>query len=192
MNIVDRVKNILMSPKTEWPAIAAEPADIGSIMMNYVLPLAAIPAVAQVIGLGLIGRATLTYGVATAVVSFVTAIVGVFLAAYVIDMLAPSFGSEKNLERSVQLVAYSMTPGWIAGVLHIFTALGALVLIASLYGLYLLFLGVMPVKKTPQDKQVPYLVVSIVVILVVYIILGMILGGLMLAIFGLATMTGAM
>jgi len=27
MNIVDRVKNILLTPKTEWAVIAAEPAN---------------------------------------------------------------------------------------------------------------------------------------------------------------------
>jgi hypothetical protein len=191
MNIVDRIKNILMTPKTEWPVIANEPADPGQLLMTYVLPLTAIPFVGYLLS-GLVGSMGLTYGIAMGLVQFLTAVIGVYIVAFVVDMLAPNFGSEKNLGRSMQLVAYSMTPGWIAGILYVLPALGLIVAVASLYGLYLMYLGLPVIKKTPQDKQVIYLVVIIVSVLVVYMILGMILTGIVLGIFGLSALTGGM
>ena len=50
MNIVDRAKNIIMTPKTEWTAIAAEEPNVGQIISGYVIPLALIPAIAAMLG----------------------------------------------------------------------------------------------------------------------------------------------
>jgi hypothetical protein len=194
MNIVDRAKNIIMTPKTEWPTISAETPVIQEIMLNYVLPLSLIPAVAQVIGYGFVGGTIISYplgaAIAMGIVTFLTALVGVFIAAYVVDILAPSFGSEKNLGRAVQLVAYSNTPAWVAGILNIVPALGFLVLLASLYGIYLLYLGMPFQMKTPKEKVVPYLIVAIIAVIVVYVILGLILGPIFMGIFGAHMLRG--
>jgi hypothetical protein len=192
MNIVDRAKNIILTPKTEWPVIAGEDPVAGQIISGYVIPLALIPAVATMLGLGLIGRGMLTSfttGIAMAIVSFIAAVAGVYLTAFVIDYLAPNFGSQKNFGRSMQLVAYSYTPAWIAGILTIIPVLGVLVLIASLYGLYLLYLGLPHTMKTPQDKVVPYMVVSIIVLIIVYFVLTAILTMIVFGIFGLGAMS---
>ncbi|MGA9119897.1 MAG: Yip1 family protein, partial [Bacteroidota bacterium] len=125
MNLVDRAKKIIMSPKTEWTVIAGETPNTQQIITGYVIPLALIPTIASILG-GLLFEhfLSLTYVIATAVVTFVVVILAVFLAAFVIDFLAPNFGSEKNLGRALQLVAYSYTPAWVAGVLNIIPYLG--------------------------------------------------------------------
>jgi len=55
MALVDRVKNILLTPKTEWPVIAAETTSTADLLKGYVAPLAAIPAICGFIGGSLIG-----------------------------------------------------------------------------------------------------------------------------------------
>ena len=140
MNLVDRVKNIIMTPKTEWPVIAAEDPNPTAILTGYVVPLAAVPALATVIGTGLIGGpfgASLTFGIGTAVVAFITAVVGVYLTALVMDYLAPNFGSQKNFGLALQTVAYSYTPAWVGGILAILPAISWLGTLAGLYGLYM-------------------------------------------------------
>jgi hypothetical protein len=189
MNLVDRAKNILLTPKTEWPVIAGESPDLGGIITGYVLPLALIPGIANIIGWGFVGmgfRTSIMFGIAQGVVAFLGAVLTVYVSAFVIDLLAPNFGSEKNLGRAVQLVAYSMTPGWVAGILYVFPALGIIVMIANLYGLYLLYLGLPVQMKTPQDKVVTYLVVAIIVLIVLYMIIGAILAAVILGLFGLS------
>ena len=192
MNIVDRAKNIILTPKTEWTAIAAEEPNVGQIISGYVIPLALIPAIAAMLGYGLIGRgmaSSFTMGIAMAIIGFVVALGGVYLTAYVVDMLAPNFGSQKNFGRAMQLVAYSYTPAWVAGILNIIPVLGVLVLVASIYGLYLMYLGFPHTMKTPDDKVVVYMVVSIIVLIVVYFVLTALLTAIVFGIFGLSAMS---
>jgi hypothetical protein len=181
-----------LTPKTEWTAIAAEEPNVGQIISGYVIPLALIPAIAAMLGYGLIGRgmaSSFTMGIAMAIIGFVVALGGVYLTAYVIDMLAPNFGSQKNFGRAMQLVAYSYTPAWVAGILNIIPVLGVLVLVASIYGLYLMYLGFPHTMKTPDEKVVVYMVVSIVVLIVVYFVLTALLTAIVLGVFGLSTMS---
>ena len=58
--LMARVKAILITPKTEWPVIAAEPETVAGLYKNYILILAAIPAVfgfikGSIIGFSLFG-----------------------------------------------------------------------------------------------------------------------------------------
>src|SRR4051794_30906455 len=47
--LIERVKNIIMTPKSEWDVIDVEPQTVKSLYMGYALPLAAIPAIVTVI-----------------------------------------------------------------------------------------------------------------------------------------------
>lgn len=191
MNLVDRAKNIMLTPKTEWPVIAGEAPNPTAIMTGYVIPLALIPAIATVIGTGIIGGvigASLTWGIGMGVVSFISTVLGVYLTALVMNYLAPNFGSQKDFGRAMQTVAYSYTPGWVAGILNIIPAIGWLGALLGLYGLYLMYLGLPHTMKTPQDKVILYLIVTIIVLVIVFAILGVILGGIMAAVLGFGMM----
>jgi small-conductance mechanosensitive channel len=192
MNLVERAKNIIVTPKTEWDAVSAEEPNIQQILLGYVLPLALIPTIAVIIGWGMIGIfgfTSFTYGIAMGLVQLINAFLSVLVAGFVIDLLAPSFGSQKNMGRAVQLVAYSMTPVWIAGILNILPTIGWLAGLIGLYGLYLMYLGLSPLMKTPEDKKVGYLVVSIIILVVVYFVIAAILTAILMAVFGLSILS---
>jgi hypothetical protein len=194
MNLVERAKNMIVSPKTEWNAVAAEEPNIQQILIGYVLPLALIPTLATIIGwgaIGILGFTSFTYGIAMGLVQLINAFLSVLIAGFVIDALAGSFGSTKNMGRAVQLVAYSMTPVWVFGILNIIPAIGWLSFLLGLYSLFLVYLGLTPLMKTPEDKKAVYLIVSIVILIAVYWIISIILTSILLAIFGLS-LFGAM
>lgn len=188
MDIVSRVKGIILKPKEEWETIKSETAAVPQLFTGYAAILAAIPAAASFIGLGLIGqrvpfvgwvRIGLGTSLMRAVVSYVFALVGVYVVGYVINLLAPSFASKQNLVNAMKLAVYSMTPMWVAGVLNIIPALGILVFLAGLYGIYILYLGFNAgLMETPKDKVVGYMLVSCVVTFVVLFVLGIILGAI--------------
>jgi hypothetical protein len=191
MDVLQRAKNIIMKPKTEWLVIASEEPNTTKILKEYVLPLALIPAIADIVGFGVIGRgmrSSFSWGIAVGLVQFILAFVGVYISAYVIAYLAPRFASQRDMGRAVQLVAYSYTPAWVAGVLSLVPALGVLVFLGSLYGLYLMYLGLPQMMKTSQDKVIGYLVVSIIVLVVTYWIITLILTSIVFGIFGLSAM----
>lgn len=193
MNLIERAKNILISPAKEWDVIAGEEPDVNKIFTGYVIPLAGAAAAAAFIGYGLIGFNMLGYrmggidwGLYQALVSFIVSVCSVFLTAFVIDALAPSFGSEKNFGRSFQLVAYSYTAGWIGGLFQILPVIAFLGTILSLYGLYILYIGMPKLKYTPADKHIGYFVVTLIVLIAVYIVVGLILAAIMEPMFGLS------
>ncbi len=182
-NLQARVKAILAKPRQEWPVVAAEPRDIAGLYSKYIVPLAAIPAVCRLIGSVIVGvpvlfsgtyRVGIGYAITYAIVEYVLTLVGVYVSAFVVAKLAPSFQSEPDVAQAAKLIAYSWTPAWIAGVLMLVPALAPLATIAALYGIYLIYLGVGPVMKTPADKAIVYLVASAIVLIVVYFVIGMI------------------
>jgi hypothetical protein len=46
----DRTRNIIATPTTEWPVIAVEEAIVSALYRRYILPFAAIPVIASLIG----------------------------------------------------------------------------------------------------------------------------------------------
>ncbi len=191
MNLLERAKNILFKPKDEWTVIASETPNTPSLIFSYVLPLALIPAIAKFIGFGVfgfhIGRfaglSGLGWGISSGIISLITTILAVYIVAFIIDILAPSFKSEKNFGRSMQLVAYSFTPMWVAGILYLIPFLGIIASILGLYGIYIMYLGLGDIKKTPEENKVGYLVVSALVSIVLMWIISAILVAIATAIF---------
>ena len=186
-SIVDRAKSICLSPNTEWPVIAAEPASAGGLVTGYVAPMAAIGAVAGFVGGSIIGR-TLPYigsyrvpffsGLVVALFTFCMAIVGVFVLSFIINALAPTFGGEQNSTQAMKLAVYSYTPAWIAGVLQLLPLVGIFAIFAAFYGLYLLYLGIPRLMKCPDDKAIPYTAVVVVCAIVLSFVITLIAGAI--------------
>jgi hypothetical protein len=175
MNLQTRVINILSRPAQEWPVIASEAADVGSLYKEYIMILAAIPAICGFLGMTRFGTSMVS-GLAGLVVGYLISLAGVFLAAFIVDKLAPTFQSSGGIVQALKMVAYASTPAWVAGVLQLIPLLGVLALLAALYGVYLFYLGLPSVMKTPPDKVVPYMVVSAVVIIVISVVTASISG----------------
>lgn len=176
MNLVDRVKAIIVSPKTEWPVIAGESGDVGYLFSNYVAILAAIPAVCGFIGALVLG-APVGGALIAAVVHYALAFVGVYILAWIVTLLAPSFASHKDFPSALKVTVYSYTAPWLAGVFLLIPALSFLTIL-GLYGLYLLYLGLPPVMKTPAEKTILYTIVIVVCAFIVAIVLGAIIGAI--------------
>jgi len=178
VGLVARVQNILMRPAAEWDVIEAEPATVQGLYVGYVMILSAIPLIASVIGSLAFGHGFAVAGtIILAVVSYVLALVGVFVVAFIIDALAPSFGAQRNQVQAVKLVAYSYTAAWVAGVAQIIPQIGGLItLLGSLYALYLMYLGLPKLMKSPSDKTIGYFVVSLLVAIGLYLLIALVIG----------------
>jgi len=182
MNLVDRVKGILLSPKEEWPKIAGEAATTQSLYTGYIMILAAIGPLALLIRSLAMGRFT---AILTCIIAYAIGLGATYVMALIVDMLAPTFGGEKNFMQSLKLTAYSYTAVWLAGIFHLIGYLGGVLsLIAAIYTLYTFYLGVSVMKKCPQDRAVTYTVVVVVCGIVLTAVVGALLmstlfGGMM-------------
>ena len=183
-SLVERAKAIILQPDETWPKIAAEQTSSGDIFTRYALPLAAIGPIASFIGGQLFGISVLiaTYkpglmgGLTMAVTSFVMSLVALVILTFITDFLAPNFGGESNRGQAFKLVAYSMTPGWVAAGLGIIPSLSLIAGLIGLYGLYLLYKGANPLLKVPQEKAGVFTAVTVVCAIVLNIITATVIG----------------
>jgi hypothetical protein len=182
MNLVERVKGILLRPKQEWQTIAGETTTIAELYKGYVILLAAIGPVASIIGMSIVGislpfmgsfRVPITTSIASALVSYVLTLAGVYVLALIIDALAPTFAGEKNLTQAFKVAAYSYTAGWVVGIFAMIPALSVLGIL-GLYGLYLLYLGLPVLMKSPQEKSLGYTVAVVIAGIVIFVVVGII------------------
>ena len=187
-NLIQRVINIITKPKQEWNVIAGEQPNTMKLIGGYALILALIPAISSIIKYGIIGVSFMGYtsrsmasGIQTGLVSLLSALIGVYLLAWVIDLLAPTFDSQKNFVRSLQLAVYSYTPQWVAGILLLFgTGLSMLVsIIGAVFAIYLMAVGMPVIKNTPKEKVVGYVVLTIVAMIVIGIVVAMIIAAVL-------------
>lgn len=185
MNLVDRVKNILLQPKAEWAVIEPEKTDPKTLYTTYICILALIPAVASFIGTAFIvsffaGRIGLGLVLVATITQYVLGLVMVFVVAFIADALATSFDGQKNLEQALKLTAYAMTAAWVAGIFTIIPILGWLLsLLGSLYSLYLFYLGAPVLMKVPEPKAIGYTIVVVLVAIVIGAVIGVINAGIL-------------
>ena len=187
--LIARIKNILFSPKTEWPVIAAEPATVPDLYKNYIIYVALLTPLATFIGTVLfgihipfLGTIRVGFGVALTqlILGYIVSLGMTFIMALIINALAPSFGGTANQVQALKAAAYAYTAVWVAGVFYILPGLGAivflLVLVAAIYTIYLLYLGLHHTMQSPQDRAGGYTAVVVIVGIVVGWVLALVVG----------------
>jgi hypothetical protein len=188
MDIVSRTQQIILKPKEEWTKIKEEKITLAELFTSYAMILLAIPAIAQFIGMSLVGRRIpfagwyrmgIGSGLLYAIFFYVFSLVSVYVFGIIINALAPTFSSKSGATDAMKLAVYSMTPVWVAGVLYIIPFLGWLVILAGLYAIYVLYLGFScPMMETPKEKVLAYLIVSLVVVAILWVVVAVILGAI--------------
>jgi hypothetical protein len=174
MSLVDRLKGILLDPKNEWPKIAAEPATVQSIYTGWIMILAAIGPLVMIVAFGALGL-----GVRVAIAAYINALVSTAVLALIVDALTPSFGGSKDYTAALKLVAYSVTPVWVAQILLILPFLGMVVMLAAaIYACYLFFLGAPVIKKSSSEKAVPFTIVVLLCAIVLSYLVRLVFAGL--------------
>jgi Yip1-like protein len=183
MNLVDRVKRILLSPQPEWEVIDGEATTPRALYTGYIMPLAAIGPIANVIGYSVFGlrvpiggtvyRVPIGSAITSAIVTYVLTLVMVYVLSLIIDALAPTFGGTKSPIQALKVAAYSSTAAWIAGIFAIMPGLRMLGIL-GLYSIYLLYLGLPVLMKAPKDRAVAYTALVVVVEVVLFIVVGLV------------------
>lgn len=177
MNIIERVKNILLSPKTEWGKINMETGTLNSLVPSYTLIVTAIGAAGLFLGIAFLGYGTaIKAGLIVAAAYIVYVIVTVIAVTYIADGIAPQMGAEKSINKTAQWVVYGLTPVSLSLILGLipmdYGDLRWLIMIAGFgYSFYLLFVGAPIIKKTSQDKTIAYAAVVAGIALVLFLII---------------------
>lgn len=177
-----RVQDILFRPKETWPEIDGEDGSPAAIYRNWVLILAAIPAIAGFIGTSLIGvsgfgvriRVPVMSGIFTMVTGYVLSLVMVYAVAWIANALAPRFQARQDMGSALKLIAYGATAGMVGGIFSIFPALAILGVLAGLYSIYLIYTGIPVLMQAPRERTTGYTVLLVVCAIGVGIVIGLI------------------
>lgn len=185
MDVVERAKAMILSPAGAWRAIEPEPGGAGDLYVPYVAVLAAIPPVCEVLRRSLIGWGPRLHhlhhhgflaGLFGGVARYLATFVALFLMALVIDGLAPNFLGRQDRGAALKLAVYSMTPVWLAGVFVLVPGLGFLRLLAVAYSVYLFWLGLPVLMRSPPDRTTGYAVAVLVCALILSIVVAAFVG----------------
>jgi Yip1 domain len=203
MSLIDRAKNILLTPKTEWPVIAGESATTGGLFTSYAVILALLPLVGSLLGglmfgsmLAGLGGGGVGMGIilVPAILTYIVGLGVLYLMHIIADGLAPSFSGTKDKMQALKWVVYSATPIWVAGLLGFIPGLNIIAMLLGFgYAAYLMYLGAPHMMKVPEDKSVGYTAVVILIWIVIsWIISAVIIGAVVASMFGgLMTMAAA-
>jgi Yip1 domain len=168
-SIIGRARNILLTPRTEWPVIRSERSTVQSIYTGYLCLIGLVPALAGFIGMSLVGiggfgfsfRVPILAGLANMVVGYALWLASAWLLAKVVNALAPAFGGQKDFLAAFKVVAYSFTAAWLGGVVSVVPALSMLGLLAALYSVYLLYAGLPVLMQCPPAKALGYTALTV-------------------------------
>ncbi|HEX3912105.1 MAG TPA: YIP1 family protein [Steroidobacteraceae bacterium] len=164
--LLERIKNIVLTPKSEWLVIAPEPTTVSQLFPGYVVPLAALAACLGFVRMSVLGVSTafgggfrmpISSGLVYTLIMFLSALFGVFVVGLIINALAPTFAGQRDQRQAVKVAAYSLTPALLSSVLALSPILATLLqLLAGLYGIYVLYLGLPVLMQSPKEKAFGY------------------------------------
>ena len=188
--LLQRIRNILIEPRREWPLIAAEPGGVRRVL-RYVAILALVPAICGYVGSTYVGTEVsagrfhdaLPTGIIKAILSYLLSFAIVFLTALAADAIAPLFGGKRSFVNALKLTAYSYTPVWLVGVALLIPGLRFVTLL-SLYALRLLWTGLPPLMGPERRKVIYYAVAIAAIAFVIVFALAIIQAAIMVLLFG--------
>lgn len=181
-----RIQGLLLKPRHEWSVIAGERTSISALMLSYVAVIAAIPVLAQMIGmlvfgvsvLGVTYRPPIMTTLTTALGQYVLSLIAVGVVAVMIDVLAPKFGGRRNLTQAFKVAAYGSTAAWLAGATALVPAISFLAILGA-YSLYLLYLGLPVLMEAPKEKALAYTAIVVILAGLLFVVVGAITRPLM-------------
>jgi hypothetical protein len=186
--IIQRARALLVTPRTEWPVIAAEPTSVQALYREYIMILAAIAPVAQFVKLSILGyawhgfrvyRLGIGPGLTAAIIQYVASLASVYLLAIIVEALAPNFAGQPNRLQALKVVGYSYTACWLAGAAMILPGLAGLIGLAGvLYSIYLLYLGLPSTLQVVPERAAGYTAIIVISSLVLSWIIAVLTGDL--------------
>jgi hypothetical protein len=176
--IIKRARAIITIPNEAWEAIQEESLTIKDIYIDYGIILYAIPSVALLIGMIIVGAPIILALVMT--IGLYALTIGIlFLIGFLIEIIGKQFEGTGDMINSQKLAVFSLTPYALIGILFILplgrfayeTVIFYLIMLISLYSFYIMYLGAQKLKGiAKQDKLIPLIVIMAVIwLILIYI-----------------------
>jgi len=191
--ILNRTKNLIANPDSEFEVIKNEQTTNGQLLGSCVLPYVIAIAIAEFLGKIIFGYGSSFSGmIFKIIISFGLNVASIYIFAFIMQLLAPTFGGDKNNPNYFKLSAYILIPGFLANIVSGLIPALSFVELFGLYGLYLFWIGAVKLAGIPENGRVGFVLLSILIMVAVYALLGFILFSLLFASFLGAGMAAVM
>jgi hypothetical protein len=182
--LMARAGDMLFRPQQTWAVIAREPAEVGDLYLRSVIPLAAIPALCDFLGIFIFGglqiasiefRPPLAGAAVEALANYGLTLALAYALARIVEVLSGRFGGVPDRVQAFKLVAYSGTAVWVLGALALYPALGIpAALLGAVYSLYLLYVGLPRLMRIEPGRAISCFALILLAVLAMAALKGLI------------------
>ena len=182
LDIIDKSKQLIINPKSFWVSKKENFDSPAKLLFGFLLPIIIVVAVA--VFLGEFFRSSDFY-VGTALLKSLRVIVlfllQYFTSVFFTNELIKTFGGEKDIDISRNLVAYSLTPFLLVSIVTGLIPFLYIMGILGFYGFYIFWVGVKELLVFPENKQSSYTLITVLVNFFIFSFLSVILSKLVTA-----------
>ncbi|MFZ5516553.1 MAG: YIP1 family protein [Candidatus Zhuqueibacterota bacterium] len=162
---IDRVIGLILHPNRTWDEIHAEQATEAGIIRNFVVYVAAIPAISGLLG-SLSLHFTFLSSMKWAVVFYLFAILGIWFSAEVLHILAVQFKCESNRVQFLKLTSAAFAGIFVGFVFFIVPAISGLSIL-GVYGFYVFWIGFPRLVHCPEEANFTFSIIGLIVLALV-------------------------
>jgi hypothetical protein len=164
-----KAKSVVLKPEEMWPLLKAEAGDERSLVKEFILIMAAIGPVCQILGALLFGIASVGTALYSGLIAYMTQLGLIAMLMLALPKLVEIFGGAATRLDCLRLIAYSLSASFLVGFLGIIPWIPVIFIAAilSLYSIYLFYSGVPTMTGVPQERRFGFLAVAFVCLLVI-------------------------
>lgn len=184
IDFAERLKSLLLFPSYEWKVISLEKRALKEDFKQFAFQWVLFGALAMLIGSFFYVRNILdidayrfSFSLVQAVFYIIIQTTLLFVASFVVNRLAPRFGSVRHFGSAARLVFYSSTPLLMMFILVNLNSVFFLTLIVpGFYSFYLFWVGLPILLKTREPKRISFVAIYMIFILGSFSILSKVFG----------------
>lgn len=203
LSLTDKLVGFIVRPVETFRAVRDEELAAPAIYYLVLLIINAIlTAIVAALGFGAARSAQmgLGLGAVSGAMAFIVGLIFAFIAGIILLIIVSIFihigakimGGRGDFADSLKSSVYALTPYMLLGWLAVIPIIGWLLgLIFFIWSIALLVLGVRELHELDTMKAVIAVVIAVVILFIIAVILGLILGAAFLALFGIASSSGA-
>ncbi len=169
MKPFDRIIQLILYPISVWDRIKAEQISESDLFSRHMVPVALVPVIAGFLGLIFIGK-NFFQSLIWAVLFFVIAIGGIYFFTEVVQFIGKGFKAQTERIVVLQLVAYALTPIYLAGIFFLIPPLYGLSIV-GIFGFYLYWIGFQKVINCPEKELFNYSFITLVLFILTVILI---------------------
>lgn len=182
-NLIGTTRKIATDPKGFWESHKVGSVPAPQTFTELLVPLVAAGTLAQFIKSAFIGYTVLGQRYTTpffetligSIFSFFFSLAMCYVTAIIMSKLAVKLGGELSLDGALEFFALAGLVSFIGQIFILIPTLGMLIaLVAGIYSLYILWLGVPSQTGVPEAERVKFLLLTLAALIAIGFVVGLI------------------